>query len=104
MREFPLSAWSVGPWRVPAAAGAYLRLLPASVHHHALRQYEARGVSAVVNVHPWELDPSQPRIRASQMSRFFHYTGLRRTEGVLEDLFQEFRFGPLRDQLPAALA
>lgn len=104
MLEFPLCAWRMGPWRVPAAAGAYLRLLPASVHHQAIRQYESRGVPAVVNVHPWELDPLQPRIQASRMSRFFHYTGLQRTEGVLEGLFREFRFGPLRDLLPAAVA
>lgn len=102
IREFPLSALDLGVWRLPVAAGAYLRLLPAFVHHAALRQYEHRGFPAVINVHPWELDPGQPRIAAPAAARFFHYTGLGRTEGVLDSLLSTYRFGPLRDQVPAA--
>jgi polysaccharide deacetylase family protein (PEP-CTERM system associated) len=99
--EFPLTALQLGPWRLPAASGAYLRLLPPAVHHAALRQCEKRGAPGIVNVHPWELDPGQPRIAAPAASRFFHYTGLGRTSAVLESLFREFRFAPLRDALGA---
>ena len=97
--EFPMTALPVGPWRLPAASGAYLRLLPLAVHQAALRRCAARGAPGIVNVHPWELDPAQPRIRARARSRFFHYTGLGRTAAVLEALFGEFRFAPLRDAL-----
>src|SRR5207253_2282694 len=97
--EFPLTALELLGVRVPAASGAYLRLLPGAVHHAALRRYAARGVPAVVNVHPWELDPGQPRIQGSWRARWAHYSGLGRTASVLESLFSAFRFAPLRECL-----
>ena len=97
--EFPMTALPVGPWRLPAASGAYLRLLPPAIHRTALRACERRGALGIVSVHPWELDPGQPRVPARWKSRLFHYTGLARTSAVLTSLFQEFRFGPLRDRL-----
>jgi polysaccharide deacetylase family protein (PEP-CTERM system associated) len=99
--EFPMTVLPVGRLRIPAASGAYLRLFPRFVHHAALRACERRGAPGIVNVHPWELDPGQPRIAAPAKSRLFHYTGLARTAGVLESLFGEFRFAPLRDALGA---
>ena len=44
-------------------------------------------------MHPWEIDPGQPRIKASLKSRFRHYTNLARTEGRLRRLLREFRWG-----------
>ncbi|MBI5836653.1 MAG: DUF3473 domain-containing protein [Candidatus Eisenbacteria bacterium] len=102
--EFPMTALPLGPWRLPAASGAYLRLLPPAVHHAALRACERRGSPGIVNVHPWELDPGQPRVPAPAASRFFHYTGLGRTARVLEGLFRAFRFAPLGGLLDAVPA
>jgi hypothetical protein len=48
---------------------------------------------AVVYVHPWELDPGQPRIRAAPLSRLRHYGGLRGMEAKLRRLLVRFRFG-----------
>ena len=47
---------------------------------------------AVLYVHPWELDPDQPRPRMSWVHRFRHYTGLRTAERKLRALLAEFRF------------
>jgi hypothetical protein len=50
---------------------------------------------AVFYVHPWEIDPEQPRIRASFASRVRHYTNLDRTEPRLRRMLAEFQFAPL---------
>src|SRR2546426_8846748 len=38
------------------------RLLPYVVTRAALKQCERRGVSGTFYIHPWELDPGQPRL------------------------------------------
>jgi polysaccharide deacetylase family protein (PEP-CTERM system associated) len=86
---------------IPAAGGAYLRLLPAALIRAAVRDAEARGVPATLYIHPWELDPDQPRIAASLATRIRHYGGLTRTVPRLRRLFQEFRFRPIAESLPA---
>jgi hypothetical protein len=53
------------------------------------------GRPAVFYLHPWEIDPDQPRIPASLVSRYRHYVGLHRTEARLERLLKEFRFAPI---------
>jgi hypothetical protein len=49
-------------------------------------------------VHPWEIDPDQPRLpAASRLSRFRHYVHLARNERKLDGLLSSFRFGRLSD-------
>jgi hypothetical protein len=49
-------------------------------------------------IHPWELDPAQPRIPvASRMSRFRHYVNLSTTERKLDAILASFRFAGLQD-------
>lgn len=83
--------------RLPAAGGAYFRLLPYSIVQGALRQCERRGVSGTFYIHPWEVDPEQPRIDVPWLTRVRHYGGLRRTARQLARLLSEFRFTAVRD-------
>jgi len=95
------------PWcglRLPAAGGAYFRLLPYGVVRAALRQCERRGVPGTFFIHPWELDPAQPRLDVSWFTRVRHYGGLRRTVPRLERLLAEFRFTAVRDTVAALSA
>jgi len=55
----------------------------------------------VFYLHPWEIDPDQPRLRADALGRFRHYRNLHRTEGRLRRLLRDFRFAPLCEVLPA---
>jgi hypothetical protein len=59
----------------------------------------------VFYLHPWEVDPDQPRLRVSLSARLRHYTGLRRTIPRLQRLLGEFRFAAIADGLgePAAI-
>jgi polysaccharide deacetylase family protein (PEP-CTERM system associated) len=83
--------------RLPAAGGAYFRLLPYGVVRAAFRQCERRGVPGTFYIHPWEIDPAQPRLDVSWLTRLRHYGGLGRTAGRLERLLAEFRFTTVRD-------
>jgi hypothetical protein len=54
-------------------------------------------------IHPWEVDPNQPRLRhGSYLTRFRHYVGLAATEQKLVQLLAQFRFGRLSDVLDAS--
>jgi polysaccharide deacetylase family protein (PEP-CTERM system associated) len=86
----------------PVAGGGYFRLLPYRLTRQAVRHLNQReGEPAIVYVHPWEIDRSQPRLPGSATARFRQYTNLGATEPRLRRLLSEFRFGPLRDALPA---
>jgi hypothetical protein len=67
----------------------------------ALRECARRGAPGTFYLHPWEIDPGQPRLPVSWLTRIRHYTGLARTEARLERLLTEFRFGPIAARLPA---
>jgi len=58
----------------------------------------------IVYLHPWEVDPEQPRIPGKLRSRFRHYTNLKRTEGRLDALLRRYRFHRFQDLLSAETA
>jgi len=86
---------------LPAGGGAYFRLLPYALVQAALRQCERRSVPGTFYIHPWELDPGQPRIDVPWLTRLRHYSGLSRAAGRLERLLGEFRFTSVRDTVAA---
>jgi len=107
--EFPLSTAKVFGLRVPVAGGGYFRLLPYSFTRWALSTINRRDdLPFIFYLHPWEIDPDQPRFAASWLSRFRHYTNLDVCEERLCRLMSDFRFAPVRDVLsqhmPAAAA
>jgi polysaccharide deacetylase family protein (PEP-CTERM system associated) len=78
--------------RIPAAGGGYLRHFPLVVVQTAIRRQSARGYPATFYVHPWEVDPDQPRLPVRALTRVRHYRGLSRTRERLRKLLIEFRF------------
>jgi polysaccharide deacetylase family protein (PEP-CTERM system associated) len=91
--EFPMTTWRVLGRNVPAAGGGWLRALPAFVMRRAIRAANDDGEPAIVYVHPWELDPDQPRVEgASWSSRFRHRLNLRKTGKRLARLLARFPF------------
>jgi polysaccharide deacetylase family protein (PEP-CTERM system associated) len=83
--------------QVPAGGGAYFRLLPYGVVRAALRDCARRGVPGTFYIHPWEVDPDQPRLAVPWLTRVRHYGGLERTVPRLERLLTEFRFTAIVD-------
>ncbi len=100
LHEFPLTTLSLKlggrTIHLPIAGGGYLRLLPAGVIRRGIASInEKERQPAVLYVHPWEIDPDQPRIKAGMKSRFRHYLNLRGTEKKLRYLFTELSFAPM---------
>ena len=93
--ELPLPVWRVFRRRLPVATGAYLRLWPMAVTHLAFKQNRRDGNPVVVNIHPWELDPQQPRRPIGWRARCVHYGNLSRTKAKLATLLSRYRFVPL---------
>ena len=96
MIEFPPATLKVGKSAYPIAGGGYLRLFPLALTRHAIRRLNEReNQIAVVYLHPWEVDPDQPRMRGSLLSRFRHYVNLDSTYVKLSALLTDFKFKPL---------
>jgi polysaccharide deacetylase family protein (PEP-CTERM system associated) len=87
----------VTPW----LGGGYFRLLPGFLSGWILKWANWRGRPAVFYIHPWELDPEQPRIRLPLVRYFRHYVGLSGTKMNLERLLSSFRFGSAEEVLKA---
>ena len=99
LAEFPLPTVRFGPLNVPATGGAYLRLWPLGFQTRALERFVKRDRPFVINVHPWELDPDQPRLPVSRRTRVTHYHNLERTETRLGRLLGLARFRSQSDVL-----
>jgi polysaccharide deacetylase family protein (PEP-CTERM system associated) len=98
--EFPPSVHRFWKINVPIAGGGYFRLYPARLSIRWLgRINRVERQPFLFYIHPWELDPDQPRLPGSLRSRFRHYQNLRRTEKKLRRLLETFRFGTLTQAL-----
>ncbi len=98
--EFPPAIYQLWKWNLPVSGGGYFRLYPAGFSAYCLRQSnQVHRHPFVFYIHPWELDPEQPRIPSRMSTRFRHYVNLSRTEHKLEMLLQQFSFGKLSDAL-----
>lgn len=90
--EFPLSTWQLGGYRLPIAGGGYFRLYPYPVSRAGLASINRAGQPFIFYLHPWEIDPEQPRVKASWLSSFRHYNNLDQCEPRLRRLLGDFRF------------
>ena len=97
--EIPPSTVNVGGARIPIAGGGYLRLFPYGLLRSLMRREADQGHPLVMYVHPWELDPEQPRMNGPFWSRFRHYVNLHKTEYRLVNILEEFRFAPIREAI-----
>jgi len=57
----------------------------------------------VFYLHPWEVDPGQPRIEAGWLSRLRHYRNLHQTAPRLRRLLSEFCVRPVREVFAGVL-
>jgi len=97
--EFPVATWRALGRNWPVGGGGYFRLLPLWATRSALASLEKDGRPAALYLHPWELDPDQPRVDVARFARFRHYLNLNRTLPRLEALLGRFRFGTMAEAL-----
>ena len=97
--EFPLSTAKIFKYKLPVAGGGYFRLYPYALTKAGLSQINRRQQPFIFYLHPWEIDPDQPRIETSRFSRFRHYNNLDKCELRLRRLLSDFEFRPTIDVL-----
>ena len=103
LQEFPPPSVRVLGQNFPGAGGGYLRILPLVYTRWFFRRFEEAYHQRVVTyLHPWELDPEQPRIHEKLRSRLRHYTNLRHMAHRVEYLLQTYSFSNFRDVMSRA--
>jgi polysaccharide deacetylase family protein (PEP-CTERM system associated) len=95
--EIPGSTLRWQGLNLPFGGGGYFRLFPyAWTRQGIARLNRDERRAAVFYIHPWEIDPDQPRLKSAGLSALRHYRNLDKTEERLRRLLSEFAFAPLR--------
>ena len=97
LMEYPITTFRLRGHNMPVAGGGYLRLLPEWYTRIGVRRAQKEGLPIIVYIHPWEIDPHQPRLPGSFSSRLRHYTNLSKTYDRLSHLLDAGTFTSFRE-------
>ncbi len=84
---------------IPCSGGGYFRVFPYTLTRFLLQQCNRQGRPVIFYLHPWEIDPGQPRVTMPFGKRVRHYTNLDKALERLDHLLRDFAFVPIRDVL-----
>jgi polysaccharide deacetylase family protein (PEP-CTERM system associated) len=91
--EVCISCLPVGNRGLPWGGGGYFRMIPYGPWQAGVRRILAGGAPYIFYIHPWELDPGQPRLEGlGRLNRFRHYVNLERSERRFRALVSGFRW------------
>lgn len=102
--ELPPATTKAFGMTIPAAGGNYLRQLPYALIRRAFREAAQADVPGMFYIHPWEVDPDQPRLPVGPVNRVRHYRGLGGTLAAMDRLLSEFRFTSVAAAFPSYTA
>jgi polysaccharide deacetylase family protein (PEP-CTERM system associated) len=97
--EYPLSTFRIMGQSIPVAGGGYFRLYPYWLSKFFYRKINQQNAPFVFYLHPWEIDPAQPRVKASLLSEFRHYNNLDKGYQRLSRLLTDFSFTTMHEKL-----
>jgi polysaccharide deacetylase family protein (PEP-CTERM system associated) len=97
--EYPLSTYRILGQTIPVAGGGYFRLYPYWLSRFFYRSINKSSEPFVFYLHPWEVDPDQPRVKASMLSKFRHYNNLHKCKDRLSNLLTDFGFTTMYSKL-----
>jgi len=97
--EVPLSCVKIMGLRIPCGGGGYFRLYPYGLTRSLLTRCNKEGRPVVFYLHPWELDPHQPRLKLPFLSRLRHYINLDKTAYRLNRLLKDFKFTTIKETI-----
>ena len=97
--ELPPAVWEVMGVRVPIAGGGWLRQLPFPVIRSGYNALAAAGTTGMFYIHPWELDPGQPRLSVPMLTRIRHYRGMETTADRIAVLLSDASYVTARSYI-----
>lgn len=97
MTEFPITTFRLAGHNMPVGGGGYLRLLPRLYTRLGLKSVQKEGIPIVIYIHPWEVDPDQPRLPLRRISGLRHYTNLARTFERFKSVLQAGNYTSFRE-------
>jgi polysaccharide deacetylase family protein (PEP-CTERM system associated) len=98
--EFPIGTAQLLGVNLPIGGGGYFRLMPFALTRLGIQHVNAAERRPVMfYLHPWELDPGQPRPPMAWHHRFRLYVGVEKEAAKLAALFVRFQFGTAREVL-----
>jgi polysaccharide deacetylase family protein (PEP-CTERM system associated) len=96
--EFPPAVITRFGKNIPTGGGGYFRFFPYFITARWLHEINRQGKPFVFYIHPWEIDPDQPKIPGAPLkSRFRHYLNLTRTADRLKKLLRDFSFTTIQE-------
>jgi len=95
--EVPLSCVEILRQRVPCAGGFYFRLYPYQLTRRLLQRCNKEGRPVIFYIHPWELDPEQPRVNLGSLNTLRHYYNIHKIPERLDRLLEDFQFATIRE-------
>ena len=103
--EIPVASWRIAGVNLPVGGGAYLRLLPWSYTRWGLTSINRREHSPfTIYVHPWEIDPYQPRMKLNWHSHIRQHWGVSTMEERIARLLESFHFVPISEAYAQSFA
>lgn len=101
LMEYPITTSVFLGLKIPVSGGGYFRLLPYNLTRMFLGRINQKEKQPFVfYLHPWEIDPAQPRIEGlSAFSKFRHYNNLDRAAGRFKSLLKDFKFVPINHSI-----
>jgi polysaccharide deacetylase family protein (PEP-CTERM system associated) len=98
--EVCISCLPLGSRGLPWGGGGYFRMIPYLPWQAGVRRILSTGAPYVFYIHPWEIDPGQPRVKGlGRLNRFRHYLNLGRCEDRYRTLVTSFRWTTLKSVL-----
>jgi polysaccharide deacetylase family protein (PEP-CTERM system associated) len=99
LTEFPPSTVRILGNNFPIAGGIYFRALPYFLIKKAIKRINKQGKPVQIYIHPWEIDPNQPRLRLPLDRSIPHYANIRCVAAKLKNLLEDFEFAPVKKVL-----
>ena len=100
--EIPMTTARIGGRNLPCAGGGWFRIMPYPVFR---TMFAGAGGRRVFYLHPWEIDPDQPRVEAAGMrAQWRHRINLARVEQRLIKLLRDFSWGRMDAAFPEVAA
>jgi polysaccharide deacetylase family protein (PEP-CTERM system associated) len=94
--EIAVSCLPVAARSLPWGGGGYFRVMPYGLFRRGVRRILSTGQPYVFYIHPWEIDPGQPRVNGVPARyRVRHYVELGRCERRFAALLADFQWSTL---------